>query len=113
MPKLKDDKDTIKKKVLKTLVTQMGNVSKACKAANISRAYYYTLLKEDDDFKEAVSEVKESCIDLAESELLNLIKDKNTTAIIFYLKTKGKQRGYIEKQELSHSGKVDLIDFSK
>ena len=34
------------------------------------------------------------------------IKDGRETSLIFYLKTKGKQRGYIEKQELQHSGEV-------
>ena len=113
MAATKDNKDNIKKKVLETLVKNLGNVSRACKAANISRNYFYTIMKEDEEFKEAVNEVRESCIDLAESELLKLIKSGNTTSIIFYLKTKGKQRGYVEKQELSHSGKVDLIDWSK
>jgi hypothetical protein len=30
------------------------------------------------------------------------------TGIIFYLKTQAKDRGYIERQELDHSGKLEL-----
>lgn len=40
-------------------------------------------------------------LDLAETELLKAIRGGNMTAIIFYLKTKGKQRGYTERQEIT------------
>ena len=39
-------------------------------------------------------------LDFAESQLHNQIKSGNTSATIFYLKTKGKKRGYVEKSEL-------------
>ena len=42
---------------------------------------------------------KENLLDLAESKLIANIKDQDNTAIIFYLKTQGKKRGYIEKTE--------------
>jgi len=83
---------------LKTLELSAGNVSEACKKANISRATFYRWYNKEEEFKDHVDSIKESLLDLAESKLLEMINNGNLTAIIFYLKTKGQSRGYIEKQ---------------
>jgi hypothetical protein len=38
-----------------------------------------------------------------------LIKDKNVSAVIFHLKTKGRKRGYIERHEHDHTSKGEQI----
>lgn len=48
-----------------------------------------------------ITDARESMIDTAESMLYKQIGEGNTTAIIFFLKTQGRQRGYIERQELT------------
>lgn len=78
----------------------LGNITASCKAANIDRKTYYNWLKADPQFAAAVDDLAESNIDFAESCLKQQIKDGNTTATIFYLKTKGKSRGYIETHEV-------------
>ena len=83
--------------------SKMGNVSKACKAANISRQTYYDWMK-DKEFAGKVDEVREGLLDFAEHQLLSNIKDGKTAEILFYLKTKGKARGYIERQEVDTIG---------
>ena len=88
-----------REKFLKSLESNLGNISKACKAINISRQTYYQWA-EDEDFKLEADNVKEGLLDLAENKLLENINNNENVAIIFYLKTKGKSRGYIEKQEL-------------
>lgn len=98
--KITDIKKEDKKEVLlKTLEKSYGNVSDACKMANISRNQFYKYVRTDEDFKEKVDELQESLIDIAETALYKQIEAKNITAIIFFLKTKGKQRGYIERVE--------------
>ena len=88
-----------KAQLLKALEKSLGIVSTACEAASISRTTYYKYYNEDKDFKRSVDSISDIALDCAESQLFELIKEKNVTAIIFYLKTKGKKRGYIEKQE--------------
>mgnify|MGYP006431135745 FL=1 len=88
-----------KESLLKALEKSLGIVSTACEAVNISRTTYYKYYNEDKDFKRSVDSISDIALDCAESQLFELIKEKNVTAIIFYLKTKGKKRGYIEKQE--------------
>lgn len=76
-----------------------GNVSAAChQCNNMSRNTFYLWMK-DDAFREAVRDIQEGLIDYAESQLMQQITAGNTTATIFYLKTKGKERGYVEKSE--------------
>ena len=57
-----------------------------------------------------LEEICEKKLDLAESSLMKLIKDGNLGAICFYLKCKGKHRGYIERQELAVSVDQSSMD---
>ena len=84
----------------------------ACKQANISRQTYYRWI-EDESFSELCDNVKEGLIDLAENQLLNKIKKGDITAIIFFLKCRGKKRGYTEKQEVEISKPITDINFDE
>ena len=96
--------NTLNKRILKketflaTLLNSDGNISKACGQTNISRTTIYDWIKKDEGFKDKVSYVSEELLDMAEDQLLTMIRNGNLTATIFYLKTKGQARGYIEKQ---------------
>ena len=54
---------------------------------------------EDEDFNRAVSDIREGFIDFAEMQLFKLIQMGHAPSIYFYLKTKGKHRGYVERKE--------------
>ena len=96
--------NTLNKRILKketflaALLNSDGNISKACGQPNISRTTIYDWIKKDEGFKDKVSYVSEELLDMAEDQLLTMIRNGNLTATIFYLKTKGQARGYIEKQ---------------
>ncbi len=89
-----------KEAMLQALESSLGVVTVACKQTGIPRSTYYKWLKEDEEFAKSVKEIENIALDFAESQLHSQMKDGNTSATIFYLKTKGKKRGYIEKSEL-------------
>jgi len=92
----KNNKKTI---FLEKLKSSYGIISTACEQVGISRRAYYDWCKKDTGFKEQVQEIMETQIDRVETHLLKLISEQNPAAIIFYLKTKGKNRGYSERFE--------------
>lgn len=94
-----------KKKAIEALRSTAGNITAACTAANISRTQFHKWRNEDPEFAQIVSDVSDSAIDMAETALMKQIQDGNTACIIFLLKTRGKERGYVERQEFDHRGK--------
>lgn len=88
-----------KKAIIEALEKSLGVVTTACKKVGIGRTQYYNWLKDDEAFAKEVDDIQDIALDFAESQLHKQIGDGNTTATIFYLKTKGKKRGYIERVE--------------
>ena len=105
-------KPTKKDTFLTALANNLGHISDACKSANIHRQTYYKWIEKDKAFKDKCDDVQESFLDLAESKLLEKIKDGDNICIILFLKTKGKKRGYIEKQEVELIKPIDEINFN-
>jgi hypothetical protein len=90
-----------KKKMIEALELSLGVVTTACKKADIARATHYLWINKDPDYKESVESISDIALDFAESQLHKQIRDGSTASTIFYLKTKGKKRGYIERIEQS------------
>ena len=82
--------------------------SNVYKALKCSRPTLDAWLGDDPDYKQAFIDAREDTIDLAVTQLKQLIKDKNLGAICFYLKTQGKSRGFVETQILDHQGQVSI-----
>lgn len=67
-------------------------------------------IKSSKHLTEVFDEVKAETTDLAESSLIQLIREKNVAATIWYLKTIGKDRGYTES--VDNLGDLDQINES-
>ena len=104
---------TKKENFLKALELKLGHISEACKSANIHRRTYYSWIDKDEEFREECDSVSESLLDLAESKLLENIKKNDNTAIIFFLKTKGRKRGYNESTQLELVKPISEINFDE
>jgi len=92
--------EEIKIKCIDNLKAAGGIVYVACENTGISRTTYYKWYKNDAEFRQRIDETIEAQIDYVESKLMALINSGDTTATIFYLKTKGKKRGWSEKVQL-------------
>ena len=100
----KGEKKEVKKRLfLEAFELSVGNVSTTCSKIGISRNTFYQWKKKDLDFAQAVSDQEESLLDFAETMLHKAIKEGRTAELIFFLKTKGQSRGYIEKQRIETS----------
>jgi hypothetical protein len=93
----------LKKEFLSKLFEHVGNVSKACESAGVPRVTYYYWRSKDAAFSKEADKVKEaarqSIVDDAEDGLRSKVLKGDITAIIFTLKTIGKERGYVERLE--------------
>ena len=93
------------------LEKSLGIMSSASKAVGINRVTAYKWMQKDKEFAERVASIVETTIDFVESKLFEQIAEGNTTAIIFYLKTKAKHRGYVE--QVDHTIRTFEIDFTE
>ena len=90
-----------------------GVVSTAAPMAGIDRRTHYRWLKSDEDYKQKVEDLENVMLDFAETNLHQQIMEGNTTATIFLLKTRGRKRGYIERQNIEMTADVTTTKLSK
>jgi hypothetical protein len=86
-------------KFLKILLECKGIATNACKKAKMAYTTHMTWQKNVVGYKERVTEIQEQVIDFVESKLFENIADNETQSILFFLKTRGKTRGYHADQQ--------------
>lgn len=105
-----------KERFLEAFVKTKGIIHPACKAINISRQMVFYWRREDKEFNEKFNEILEAQGDMVENKLIEAIENGDTTATIFYCKTKLRNRGYNEKQDIELSAnkgeglKIEIIN---
>lgn len=90
-----------KASMIDALTRFLGVVVYACLETGVSRATHYLWMQNDPEYFNEVNSIADTAVDYVEGRLLDNIKHGDTTAAIFYLKTKGKHRGYIERSEIT------------
>lgn len=115
-------------------------ISTAIEHVGISRQCHYDWVRTDPAYAKAIASLEEGVIDFAESKLHQLINGvelpdtkfffdgktssvireetirilpPDTAATIFYMKTKGKDRGYIERSEITGKDGEKLYNIAK
>jgi len=89
-------------RIIKALQETNGLLTMAAAKSGIGYRTVCRYVADYPSVKAAAQDAKEGMLDFAEGKLYQKIKAGDNTAIIFYLKTQGKARGYIERQELSN-----------
>lgn len=114
-----------------------GIIGDVASALGVRRSTVYLWCSKYPEFRQALDDARETFLDLAESNLRKLVAgvpaietDENgnkrfagwiekpsETAIIFTLKTRGKKRGYVERQEVeadvNMKGSINIRDWVK
>jgi len=98
---------TNKKDFLKVFKSKACNISIACESIGIERSTYYNWMEKDKKFNTKVIAYQESLLDFSESMLMKNISKGKEASVFFHLKTRGKSRGYVERQEIENSGTID------
>ena len=98
--------------LLKALEKSLGIVTEACQKAGLSRTQHYKWYKEDEEYRKAVQEIDGIFIDFAETHLKEQIEKGSTPATIFYLKTRGKKRGYGDSLDITSNDEPITIEFN-
>ena len=117
-----------KRKLLDALRASLGVVETACQKAGVARRTHYNWLKKDKKYADEVAEIDDVAIDFGESQFYKLMRGytvpdtkvflnsdskepiivpitkhigTDASSVIFFLKIRGKKRGYIERSEVT------------
>ncbi len=112
-PKTIDVFDDKKKIFVEIMKKKFGNTTESCKEMGITRQTVFYWKENCPEFVEALSHVKEHCLDFVEGKLFDSLEMGGVNAgtlIKFYLDRQGKGRGYADQKEIVHStGNLDSL----
>jgi hypothetical protein len=83
-----------------------GNMAAAARGLGVARVSLWSFVQKRPKLQELLSDLRESFKDNAESALYSAVLAGELTAIIFYLKTQAKDRGYVERQQIEQGIEV-------
>jgi hypothetical protein len=89
------------KQVVAALEKSLGVVSHAASALGTGRSTLSGRIERNPHLQGKLDDIREGWVDIAESKLMELIEKGQPAAIIFYLKCQAKDRGYVERQEVT------------
>lgn len=98
------NKEELKREVVAEIIKSKGFKNIACASVGLNPRTFRAWMGEDDEFRTAVAEAVEIARDyrddLAERKLFEKVEGGDTTAVIFYCKTRLKARGYSERAQV-------------
>lgn len=98
-----------REQVIQALKAHNGMVYLAAEALHCTPQTIYNYAKRYVSVQEAIDDSRGKVLDMAEQALYSAILNREAWAVAFALKTIGKQRGYVERQEIAGTGKDGAI----
>src|SRR3712207_6478409 len=98
--------------IIAALGESHGMIAPAARSLGCSRDTIRRYLAENAEIAQAIADEREATTDLAENKLRDAIVRGEAWAICFYLKCMAKDRGYVEKAEVTGAGgpvKIELV----
>ncbi len=87
----------------------MGVVTPAAQMIGVKRSTIYRWREMYPEFDQACKDISEVAVDFVETKLYNLINTGSEAATIFYMKTRGRDRGYAEKLQHDVNAKMQGV----
>ena len=91
------DEIDLAEKFVHQLKNNHNNITAACKALGVSRSTYNNFYNRSESFRQQIDDLSEEMVDFVEGKMFQIIDEMEKGApglIMFYLKNKGKKRGY-------------------
>lgn len=101
-----------KLKVKELLVKHYGNVTAVSRALGCCRKSVQRMCNDDPEVKEILAEARERVVDEIEDVFLDTCRQGGTTETIFFLKTRGRHRGYDQDMKMSGDAMRAALDWA-
>ena len=95
--------------VERELIEARGNISHAARQLGCARYTVYAFIQRHPELQQVLKDQREAMIDQAENALVMAIEQLQGWAVCFALKCLGKERGYVETQQVQQSGAIEVI----
>lgn len=86
-----------------------GNVAAIARALGTSRGTVWNRIQSSPPLQKLLADARETMLDNAESSLYRAVLAGEAWAVCFFLKTQGKSRGYVERQEVSGADGKEVV----
>lgn len=91
-------------KIIEALRETHGNFMLSAKKLGCSRVMIWSRVKKSEELQKVVEDEREGMVDIAEGALYSSLLNQDPWAVQFTLKTRGKDRGYVERVEQEITG---------
>ncbi|MCS6867786.1 helix-turn-helix domain-containing protein [Thermus sp.] len=96
-----------KEKVKQALEVSLGVVAIAARRLGVSRQGLHKAIKRF-GLEGYLEELREEATDEVEHRLIQAALEGKPWAVMFFLKTLGRHRGYVERQEVAQASKLEI-----